>query len=271
MATIGNRKIELMADRGLDLQGVHNFRDCGGYAVPGGGRLRRGVLWRSGQHHEASDSDLGKIARLSLASVFDLRTTRERESHPCRRPDGFKAEVVFSEDRVRENAPHLGAARLLSERTARLTYEALLRTYAGIAFRPELQEMMRHYLSRLAEGRGPSLVNCMAGKDRTGITVAMLHLALGVHRDDVFADYLLTNSFGDPEARIAAGARAIHVIIGEVDEEALRVLMAVEPEYLQTALAAIDERYGTVDAYLEQAIGVDAQMRERLRGALVEG
>ena len=41
-------------DRVLPLEGVHNFRDYGGYAVGGGGRLRRGLLWRSGQHHDAT-------------------------------------------------------------------------------------------------------------------------------------------------------------------------------------------------------------------------
>src|SRR3546814_10609086 len=100
MATIGNRKIEQMTDRFLSLEGVHKFRDCGGYAVAGGGRLRRGVLWRSGQHHGATDSDLDRIAGLGLASVFDLRTPKERETHPCRRPSGFEAELFYCENPV---------------------------------------------------------------------------------------------------------------------------------------------------------------------------
>lgn len=274
MATIGNRKIENMTGRVIPLQGVHNFRDCGGYVVGGGGRLRRGVLWRSGQHHGATDADLDAIAAVGLVGVFDLRTSKERNLHPCRRPQGFAAQVFFSEDPVRAAtpqtaAPHIAAARTTRQRTAASTRAGLVKNYSQICFRPELQAMTRRYLGHVAQGEGPSLVNCMAGKDRTGIAVAMLHLAVGVHRDDVMEDYLLTNTAGDPEARIAAGAETIRAITGQLDEAVLRVLMGVEAEYLDTALAAVTERHGSVDGYLEQALGVDAVLRERLRAALV--
>lgn len=261
----------MMTGRVLPLEGVHNFRDCGGYAVSGGGRLRRGLLWRSGQHHGASDSDLEIIARLELASVFDLRTTKERQSHPCRRPEGFAAQVFFSEDPVRAHAPHIAAAQTARQRTPASTRESLVRNYGSICFRPELQAMVRGYIARVTQGAGPSLVNCMAGKDRTGIAVAMLHLAAGVHRADVMEDYLLTNTAGDVEARIASGAETIRAITGQLDEDVLRVLMGVEPEYLETAFTVIEGKHGTLDAYLEEALGADMTVREKLRAALVEG
>ncbi|KHK91144.1 tyrosine-protein phosphatase [Novosphingobium malaysiense] len=258
-------------DRVLPLDGVHNFRDCGGYAVSGGGRLRRGVLWRSGQHHGATDSDLVKIAALGLASVFDLRSSKERDSHPCRRPQGFEVKVFCGEDPVRRHAPHIAAAQTPRERTAQTTHESLVRNYRAICFRPELQAMIGRYLAHLSEGHGPSLVNCMAGKDRTGIAVAMLHLAVGVHRDDVMEDYLLTNTAGDSEARIAAGAETIRAVAGQLDDAVLRVLMGVQPEYLETALEAVEEHHGSVDTYLEEALGLDAVTRDRLRAELLEG
>lgn len=227
-------------ERVLELEGVHNFRDYGGYRVSGGGKLKRGVLWRSGQHYGASDSDLGRIAALGLVSVFDLRTSRERNSRPCRRPPDFGADVHVADDPVRQHAPHIAASRTMEQRTPENMREAMCRNYGGICFRPELQAMMRQKFKVLAEGKGPSLVNCMAGKDRTGIAVAMLHLALGVHRDDVLEDYVLTNSAGDVEARIAAGADTIRAISGEMEDGALRVLMGVEPEYLESAFAAVE-------------------------------
>lgn len=260
-----------MSDRVLALEGVHNFRDAGGYPVAGGGRLRRGTLWRSGQHHGATDADLAAIDALGLASVFDLRTSVERGRHPCRRSQGFEAAVFFAEDPDRLHAPHLAAAQTARQRTAQSTRESLTRNYGGIALRPELQAMIRQYLATLAEGKGPSLINCMAGKDRTGIAVAMLHEAVGVHRDDIMEDYLLTNTAGDVEARIASGAETIKAITGQVDLEVVRVIMGVEPEYLANAWAAIDEKHGSMDAYLAEALGADAALRERLKAALVEG
>ena len=117
----------------------------------------------------------------------------------------------------------------------------------------------------------PTLVNCMAGKDRTGTAVVMLHLATGVHRDDVIADYLLTNTAGNVEARIAAGMATIRGLSSSMGDASLRVLMGVEAEYLETMLAVVTERYGSVDAYLAQELGVGDAQRERLRVALVEG
>jgi protein-tyrosine phosphatase len=259
-------------DRVLKLQGVHNFRDYGGYAVGGGGRLRRAMLWRSGQHHRATDEDLAVIAALKLATVFDLRSSHERATEPCRRPEGFAAEVHLSDDPVQQRAaPHLAVAKSVTERTAESTRQGMVRNYTRIPFRPELQAMIRRMLAELAAGKGPSLVNCMAGKDRTGVAVAMVHLAAGVHRDDVIEDYLLTNTAGDAEARIATGIATIKTISSGMDEQIMRVLMGVEPEYLEAAFASVEEQHGSIDAYLTEALGADAALRERLREALVEG
>ena len=263
-------------DRVLALEGVHNFRDFGGYGVAGGGRLKRGMLWRSGQHHGATDSDLAAIADLGLADVFDLRSSVERTSHPCRRPEPFAATIHYSDDPAphapRIAAPHMeAAAAVVKQRDAASTREGMRKNYGQIAFRPELMAMMRRQLAVLAEGRGAMLVNCMAGKDRTGISVAMVQHALGVHRDDIIADYLLTNTAGDVEARIAAGAETLNAVARKMDPEVLRVIMGVEAEYLESAFAMIAERHGSVDAYLEEMLGADAALRERLRAVLVEG
>lgn len=257
-------------DRVLHLEGVHNFRDFGGYAVAGGGRLKQGILWRSGQHHDASDADLAQIAALELALVYDLRSSRERSSHPCRRPEGFAGEVHFADTPSQRQAPHIAAARATRQRDAESTRQGMIANYGGIAFRPELIAMMRRYLVGLAEGRGASLVNCMAGKDRTGVAVAMVQFALGVHPDDVLADYLLTNTAGDVEARISLGMKTITQMSGQMDEAALRVLMGVEPEWFAALVSRIEGEHGSIDGYLRDVLGVDDALRDRLRGALVE-
>lgn len=270
--------------RVLPLEGVHNFRDFGGYPVSGGGRLKRGLLWRSGQHHGASDADLAKIAALGLADVFDLRSSMERASHPCRRPAGFAAQVYLSDDPTHSPSMRIGAApddgkehaaphvaSAARKRSAQETREGMRRNYGAIAFRPELTAMIRRQMAVIAEGRGPSLVNCMAGKDRTGIAAAMIQLAAGVHRDDVIEDYLLTNTAGDVEARIAAGAEAIRAMARGLGEDVVRVVMGVEAEYLENAFATVAERHGSLEGYMAEVLGVDDALRARLADALVEG
>lgn len=268
-------------DRVLALQGVHNFRDYGGYAVAGGGRVRRGVLWRSGQHGDATDDDLAVIDRIGLQAVYDLRSGVERQLSPCRRPAGFTGRLVAIDEDTRglatpasapaqSAAPHVAAVGS-RRRDAASTREALRGSYRNLPFRTSLLTMMRLYLAGLARDDGASLINCMAGKDRTGMAVAMLHMALGVHRDDIMADYLLTNSAGDVAARIAAGGAAIRSTVGELEPDVLRVMMGVEAEYLDTAFAAIREQHGSEDAFLSNALGVDQPLRDALRARLVEG
>ena len=254
----------------LDLEGVHNFRDFGSYAVTGGGRLKRGLLWRSGEHADASQADLARIAELNLVNVFDLRSVQERSARPCRRPEGFAGSVHVNDDTMPRNAPHVAAATR-SLRADPETARAGMRTaYTSFPFRPKLVAMIRLYLEVLARGEGPSLINCMAGKDRTGIAVAVVHLAAGVHPDDAVADYVLTNTAGNIEARIAAGARSIAAVSGGMDEDVLRVVMAVEPEYLEAAFAGMRERHGSIEGYLREVAGADEALRARLREHLVE-
>lgn len=256
-------------DRVLPLEGVHNFRDFGDYAVAGGGRLKKGILWRSGQHHGANEADLERISALNLVNIYDLRSSRERSTHPCRRPAGFSGEVHFAEVASNRLAPHVAAAAT-RQADAETTRRGMIASYGRMAYRPELIDMMRRMFTGLAEGSGPSLVNCMAGKDRTGVAVALVHFALGVHRDDALSDYLLTNTAGDPEARISSGMRTIAEIGGQTDEAVLRVLMGVEPEWFEAFVGQIESDHGSVEGYLREVLGLDDALRERMCAALLD-
>ncbi len=252
-----------MNDRVLPLEGVHNFRDYGGYAGADGARLRTGLLWRSAQHGDATDPDLEAIKALQLGTVIDLRGPTEREAKPCRRYPGFAAEVLHHHDETAGLALHVDAAKdAISAAEARQAMEDL---YAGIAWRPNLVPMLRRYFEVLEQRDSASLVHCVAGKDRTGFAVAMLHHALGVHPDDIMADYLMTNAAGRIEARIAAGASQIRQRYGAIDDATVRTLMGVEESYLANAFRAIRERHGDLDAYLAEVLGVDAPRIAALR------
>ena len=254
--------------RVLELEGVNNFRDYGDYAVAGGGRVRAGVLWRSGQHVGASDADLDVIAGLGLATVTDLRGDSERSLNPCRRPAGFAAEVLTCDGETAALASHIDAAAdVVTEADART---AMCRLYTGMPYRPNLVAVLRRHFAALAAGGSGSLIHCFAGKDRTGVSVALTHHVLGVHPDDAVADYLLTNAamqgrqFAGKPGKDSAKYAAL-------SPEASRALGGVSAEYLAAAFAAMRESHGTVDAYLAEVLGVDAALRERIRAALIEG
>ena len=258
-----------MQTRVLKLDGVHNFRDYGGYPAAGGTRVKSGMLWRSAQHGDASDQDLDQIEALGIATVIDLRGPSERASKPCRRHPNFSAQVFSYPEETAGLALHTEAADGVI--TAAEARAAMLRLYEGIPFRENLVPMLRCYFEVLLRAEGPSLVHCVAGKDRTGFAVALAQRALGVAHEDIVADYVLTNQAGNIEARIADGATQIRARHGAISDDTIRTLMGVEADYLTTAFDRASARHGSLDAYLADVVGIDAAARERLRGAYLEG
>lgn len=137
-------------------------------------------------------------------------------------------------------------------------------------FRAVLVGSMRLYFDALATRDGPSLVHCLAGKDRTGIAVALLHHLLGVNDDDVMADYLLTNVAGNVEGRIAAGARLVRKNHGpDISDEAVRTLMTAHPAWLEAMFASIRDRHGSIRDYADVVLGVSPERMAALEDRLL--
>lgn len=258
----------MIAERVLPLAGIHNFRDYGGYAVEGGGRIRGGILWRSAHHQDATDGDLAAIDNLGIETIVDLRGDDERAAHPCRRSAGFSARVLFADGNTAGLAPHLQAAGgTIDNDTAR---SRMVDVYASMPYRPVLVNTLRLYLSALAEYEAPSLVHCVAGKDRTGFAVAIVHRLLGVHEDDLMQDYLLTNSVGKIEERIAQGGDVIRARYGaEIHDDAIRTLMSVNPIFLDAALTTVRRDHGDIPTYAEAVLNFTPDMRQALTDKLV--
>jgi protein-tyrosine phosphatase len=253
--------------RHLELEAVHNFRDFGGYIGKGGRHLRRGRLWRSAGHQAATDADLKAIAALDLALVVDLRTPTERSQAPSRRPTRFRARVVAGEHEAEDTWV---AFLKRSELSAASFRSYLIDYYARAPFEPRHLDVFSRYFSSLAEADGAALVHCAAGKDRTGVVVALTHKMLGVSDDDIIADYLLTNHPPRVEARLKIVGDHIESTSGRrPDEAAIRVAMGVEADYLEASFAAICDRFGSIDDYLEEALGVDGRVREALEARLL--
>ncbi|WP_294441592.1 tyrosine-protein phosphatase [uncultured Sphingomonas sp.] len=258
-----------MNDRVRIFEGIHNFRDYSGYAGREG-RLKSGVLWRSGQHGGATPNDLAKVSELRIATVVDLRGDSERQMMPCLRHDDFDGLVLFApgETAGSELAPHEEAGRGIT--TADEARAAMTRLYVNMPFRDVLVRSLTLYFEALATRDGASLLHCLAGKDRTGLAAALLHRLLGVHEDDVMADYLLTNAAGDQKRRIAAAGDSIRERYGaQITDEAIETLMGVDPMYLDAATRSINERFGGTERYAEEVLGVNAARREALRERLI--
>ena len=248
----------MTADRILAFEAIDNFRDYGGYAGLDGATVRSGVLWRSGHHGAASPSDLRAVHDLGIATVIDLRGDSERDANPCLRHPRFQGRVVFAPGEtagLKAAAAHeesAGEVREFADAQA-----VMIRLYDGMPWRPVLVETFKLYFAALAAHDSPSLLHCFAGKDRTGLAADLLHHILGVHPDEAMADYLLTNRAASIERRIATGNHAVSGMGARMSDDAMRALLSVRPEYLETARSAIAARHGTVDVYLAEVLALD--------------
>ncbi len=256
----------------LPTEGIHNLRDYGGYAAAGGARVRTGVLFRSGQHIEASDADLETLAALDIRTVIDLRGVSERTAFPCRRHPAFAAQVVAHEGETSNSPPHEareGGAGGRLEMTAQRARERMLAVYTRMPVNPAMIAMFTRYFAALDERDGGSLVHCFAGKDRTGIAASLLLHALGVHRDDVVAEFLRTNDAPTRHVLERQSLPRMAEHYGDIGPDALRNLMGVLPEYIETYFAEVTRDHGSIDTYLEHRLGVDEARKARLRAKLV--
>lgn len=249
-------------------EGIHNLRDYGGYAVPDGGRVRDGLLFRSGQHMEASDSDLEVLHRLDIRTIIDLRGVSEREGFPCRRHRSFAAQVIAHDGETSNSPPHEGGGGTITM-TQQRARERMLAVYTRMPVNPAMIAMFTKYFNALDENDGGSLVHCFAGKDRTGIAASLLLHVLGVHRDDVVTEFLRTNDAPTRHVLERQSLPRMEAHYGEIEPEALHNLMGVLPEYIETYFAEIIRDHGSIDAYLGARLGVDEARKARLRARLV--
>jgi protein tyrosine/serine phosphatase len=254
-------------DRLLRFEAIENFRDFGGYRTPHG-LLPRGRLYRSAHQGRATEADLARLHALDLRTVVDLRRPDERRRDPCRRPPAFGARVVETALEGEAEAPHMKFLRE-AELTANSAHGFMLEEYRRLPFDPAHIELFSGALRALADDGAPLLIHCAAGKDRTGLLAALIHHVLGVSEDDRMADYMLTNAARSTVDWVGRFSDLLEREYGRrPPREAVQAFLHVHPDWLRSAFAAIDEHAGGLDRYLEQTLGVDAALRERIVGRM---
>jgi protein-tyrosine phosphatase len=245
-------------DRVVDLAGSVNFRDFGGYATADGRRVRRGLLFRCGQMASLTEAAQSQFAELNIDAICDLRRPDEREADPTPVPDHVSRRVEIPIDPA--------SASMLSESLADRTANVEQR----VAFMQAITEgLARDHAWGYALMFQTVQNHAPAGKDRTGVGVALIQLALGVPRESIMEDYLLTNEVIDFEGFLLPRLRA-NLGDDSIDVESAKVLSGVCREYLQGSLDEMQRACGSVEGYLEQAIGLSPRAHDTLRDQFLE-
>jgi protein-tyrosine phosphatase len=248
-----------------------NFRQIGGHSGHNGRRVRAGKLFRSGVLTYFSEPDHRQLLTYGIRTIVDLRRADERR----REPTHWCSPEVTTLSADDESAPaSLLRFALRTAQTPANMRRAMIDVYRSMP--DSLAERLRVLFEALDRGETPMLVHCAAGKDRTGFAIAVILDALGVSRAAVLEDYLYTNHAVDLEHFVLEhhpGAtrhpEAKHPL-RQLSPEVRTALLGADADYLNAAFTAIEQNFGSVDGYLRQRLGVNAQRLARVRDALLE-
>ena len=251
--------------RKLPFTGAHNFRDLGGYKTSDGKTVKWGKVYRSDNLHSLTDEDLKYMERLNIKSVVDFRSDEERNEEPDRlTPDmtPILLPIKFEPEGVTENLTrdltfgNLDSSNLLRDFNIILVKE----------FTEEYREFFRHIVDN---GGEPFLLHCTAGKDRAGFGSAMILTVLGVPREKIIEDYLLTNTYVSDHVDRKLLETELKTFF-RADSDNLRKINLVEERYIQAAFDTIDSHWGGMDQYISEGLNLTEEDINKIKDYYLE-
>jgi len=257
------------AVRDIAVPGALNVRDLGGYTTADGMQVRWGTVYRSAALGAVTPAGDAVLANLGLREAIDFRTPAETAASGADILPPGVTDVHLPID----TGDSGGSPGSLT----RAQFTALFGNGQAAA---DLHQVYQQFVTSAADrlqfgtalrtiadgGSSPLLYHCSAGKDRTGWMSAVLLTALGVPRNQVYADYLLSN----PE--LAASNAALEAELNDAGYDAALIvpLLTVDSSDLDTAFAEVKQQYGSMDGYLTRGLGLDRGTLAELRARLLQ-
>lgn len=252
----------------LGIASVPNLRDLGGYKTSDGSIVAKGLVYRSNQLSGISQEDMEKLASLQLKTAHDLRTAEEREKRPDELPSGV--EYVWLD--VLADSPQAGPAQLekliqepkaanaaLGGGQAEAGFQQSYREFVSL---PSAKSEFRNLFLALGDkNQLPTLFHCTTGKDRTGWAAAAFLTLLGVPGDVVIEDYLRSNDYIIPAYQKVIDG----FVAGGGDAAIPQAILGVKKEYLEAAFDEMKTKYGTIENYFSEGLGIDVNQQKALR------
>lgn len=238
--------------RHLPLEGTYNVRDIGGYGTVDGHMTRWGILFRADGLHRLPPDAQEQLRGQGIKTVVDLRRSDELEAAP--NVFAGSSHVTYHHMSLLIDKPPVVVENPRS----------LIEIYRVIL--DERQDQVRTVLSTFAAPEGlPAVVHCTAGKDRTGVIVALILGLCGVPHDTIVADYALTATYLGEGFMEESRQRALKR--GYAWEQ-YQPLVTCPPENMEATLYHLDTTYGGFEAYADH-IGFAKEQIRRLREAVL--
>lgn len=243
----------------IALTGEDNMRDLGGYESKSGGTVKYQKLFRSGELSALTDSDKALMTTLGIKQVIDLRTDAEVSEKQDSIPVGIRSyHISLINDDLSGSSSNQTMALIISGQLKAEDY--MLPLYAV----DDTKIAGWKTIFDLLETGDTTLWHCTAGKDRAGMTTALVLLSLGVDEKTVIADFMKSNEY--LEGYINSTVAYMNSQYGAGTGEKLIPMLGVEQQYIEAFLADIKAKYGSVDNFLD-VLGVD---KSKMRNNFIE-
>jgi len=241
-----------------------NFRDVGGSLTTGGQRVRKGLLYRSGVWQKLKDADLQLVKSLGIQTIVDLRSLEEQERDPSNLPGRLKVSLPCNIDKMTRDR----LKPLVFKRDADDQIIQVINSVYTEMVQIMVDPMVQIIRLILTPDRLPLLMHCRAGKDRTGVAVAMLQWFLGMDRDSIIKEYLRSNLFLMP--KISKTHKRVRLLtLGLIPKANMQAAFEVREQYIQTTFRLVEEQFEGIEAYFRSG-GITNEELSQLKMALLE-
>ncbi len=251
----------IASERLIPMENASNFRDLGGIPTKDGRVVKWGKIYRSGKLNNLSDKDLDYFNTLGINTVIDFRDDIEVEKDKSRFPTNREVKKV--------RTPIGDRSGNMQAQLKKQIRKADQDTFDSEKF---VADVMRQFVDTFAyqyqpfldlvaeEENAPLLYHCTAGKDRTGLGTGLVLAMLGVDQEVIYDDFMMSNYYRNKQ--INKTLRKSSLVI---KQRVVQPLVEVKESYIKTAFDAIDEKYGSIDNFLEKEYGLDAEKLEVIR------
>jgi protein-tyrosine phosphatase len=252
---IGVAQLADSANRLVHMQGALNFRDAGGYKTKDGKTVVRSRVFRSADISKLTDTDLQVLAAKHIRTVIDFRGVKESAAAPDKL---LPATDYLLCPAGSDSLPDMKQMAILVKQGGFLEkfYGERSLPYYSARYKPFFQKLLT------LPDTAALLYHCTGGRDRTGMASALFLYALNVPQQTIEADFVASNVYLAPKHASMFQEMAQRM---QLDTAAIRKEMELRPELLHIFFSAITRKYGSVEKFMEQELGLGSKELAVLR------
>lgn len=250
-----------VAPRNINITGIQNFRDLGGYnSTETGKETRWGMIYRSAQIDSIPPCARQELANIGIRTIIDLRSGKEYRNNPSLNDKRFKVlHIPILTGDIENILTGIQQKKIKTDTINRLIQQINRELVTN--YKPQFKQLFTHLLH---PEHYPVVIHCTSGKGRTGVASALLLAALGVNEEDIMDDYRLSNYYFDI---VKASKFAYNLPTNS--QEAITTIYSAKEDFLNAAKEQIEMEYGNIQTYLKEGIGLSNEEIKQLRSILL--